>query len=108
MDLQCVVRPVAVVRRYVAPHAGSWLDAVAVEPPGTPVRQGAPLPEVPLDEPSRAVLLGGPSPVMVLPGGLRAQPGHRSLFGLVRTSQCSPQSRRHQEETLQRRRCAEA
>lgn len=46
--LRRAVRPVVAVRRYAAPHAEPWLDAVAGEPHGTPARRVAPLPEVPL------------------------------------------------------------
>ncbi|WP_247519088.1 hypothetical protein [Bradyrhizobium sp. 190] len=95
MVLQRAVRPVAVAWRYAAPHAGPWLDAVAREPHGTPVRQGAPWPEVPPGGPSRlVVLLGGPWQVVLL-----AQPRPPGL-GFGRTSRCSPRSRTHQEKTL--------
>jgi len=110
---------VAVARRYAGPQAESWLDAAAREPHGTLVRQVAPWPEALQDEPSRAVPLGGPSPVVVpldgpwqvvLPDGLLAQPRPlgRDLFLLGRTSRCSPRWRRHQEKTRQRGRRAEA
>ena len=116
MALQCVVRLVAAGRRYEGPHAGPWLDAVVGEPPGTPVRRVAPWPGAPLDAPSRVVLLDGPWQVVPLDGpwqvvpldGLLAQLRRLDLVALGRTSRCSPQSRRHQEEMLQHQRRAEA
>jgi hypothetical protein len=84
--LQRAVRPVVAVRRYAAPHAGPWLDAVAGEPHGTPVRRVAPWPEAPL---------GAPYPVVVPLVGLLARPGHLGehhldLLALGPTSRCSP------------------
>lgn len=97
--LQRAVRPVAVARRSAGPHAGSLLGVVAREPHGTPVRQGAPWPEVPL---------GGPSRQVVLLGGLLAQPRPLGGLGLGRKNRCSPRSRTHQEKTRQREQGAEA
>ena len=107
MALQYAVRLVAAARRYAAQHAGPWLDAVAREPHGTPARRGAPLPEAPLGGPSPVVVpLDGPWQVVPL-DGLLAQPRPLGLF-LGRTTRCSPQSRRHQEEMLQCVRLAKA
>jgi hypothetical protein len=107
--LQYAVRPGATGPRFAAVHAGPWLDAVAREPRGMPVRRVAPLPEAPLGAPSPVVVpLDGPWQVVLLDGPL-AQPrllGRGLLLG--RTSRCSPQSRRRQEKMLQRERIAKA
>jgi hypothetical protein len=69
-----------------------------------------PLPEALLDEPSRAAPLGGPSRAVVPPVGLLARPRRpgRGLFPVEHTNRCLPQSRRHQEKTLQGEHRAEA
>ena len=91
MALQRAVRPGATVRRYAAPYAEPWLDAVTGEPHGTLARRVAPLPEVPLAGPLPEVRLGGPWPVVVPQVGLPAQPRHlgRGLFLVGRTNRCS-------------------
>jgi hypothetical protein len=65
-----------------------------------PVRRVVPLPVVRLGAPSPVVPLDGPWPVVLL-GGLLAHLRLLGLFGLGRTSRCSPRSRTHQEKTLQ-------
>jgi hypothetical protein len=65
-----------------------------------PVRRVVPLPAVPLGAPSPEVPLDGPWQVVLL-GGLLARHRLLGLFGLGRTSRCSPRSRTHQEKTLQ-------
>lgn len=90
MVLQRAVRPVAAERRYAAPHAGPWPDAVAGEPHGTPARRVAPLPEVRLGAPYPVVY-----PVVVPQVGPLAEPRHLGerhlgLLALGLASRCSP------------------
>ena len=72
-----------------------------------PVRRVVPLPAVPLGAPWPEVPLDGPWQVVLL-GGLLAQLRPRGLFGLGRTSRCSPRSRTHQEKKPQCKPSAEA
>ena len=99
--LQYAVRTGATGRRSVAVHAAPLLDAAAEELHGTTARQVAPLPAAPRGGPSLVV-----GPLVGLPVQLR--PLGRDLLSVGPTSPCSPQSRRHQEKTLQRQCRAEA